>query len=58
MCIVVGIGKGRGVGSDIDAQEMMERAKIRHGELRLEGVDDGGENGGGVSRENDVIHID
>ena len=36
---------------------MMESAKIRHGEFRLEGVDDGCKSGGGASRENDIIHI-
>jgi hypothetical protein len=42
---------------NIDAQEMVDVAKITHGELGMERANDGMEEGGGVGGEDDVIHV-
>ena len=47
----------RGIGGDVDAQEVVELAEIRHGELGLEGRDDVVECVGGVGSENNVINV-
>jgi hypothetical protein len=41
----------------IDAQEMMDIAKITHGKLGMERANNAAEQCGGVGGENDVIHV-
>jgi hypothetical protein len=43
---------------DIDAEKVMECAKITHGKLLVEGVDDLVKQCGGVGCENDIIHVE
>jgi hypothetical protein len=57
-CILL-LGEEEALGGavDVDAKEVVDVTKITHGELGVEGVDDGVEEGGGVGGENNVINI-
>lgn len=50
--------EARGVGSDVNAQEMVKVTEIGHGELVFEGMDDTIECLGCAGGEDDIIHID